>query len=35
LLVRHSQAVLWANLNRKLTRVIRRLPSQDVAADQR
>lgn len=35
MLVRHSQAVMWANLKRKLTRVIRRLPSQDVAADQR
>ena len=35
MLVRHSQAVMWANLKRKLTRVIRRLPSHDVAADQR
>src|SRR5215203_2935779 len=32
MLVRHSQAVLWANLKRKLTRVIRRLPSQDVGS---
>jgi hypothetical protein len=27
--------VMWANLKRKLTRVIRRLPSQEVAADRR
>jgi glycosyltransferase involved in cell wall biosynthesis len=35
MLVRHSQPVMWANLKRKLTRVIRRLPSQEVAAGQR
>jgi len=35
MLVRHAQAVMWANLKRKLTRVIRRLPSQDMAADER
>jgi hypothetical protein len=34
MLVRHSQAVMWANFKRKLSRVIRRLPAQDVTADQ-
>jgi glycosyltransferase involved in cell wall biosynthesis len=35
MLVRHSQAVMWANVKRKLTRIVRRLPSQEVASEQR